>query len=210
MSHRTEARPDGLRPAADALFAALPDLAALAISWEAERRGDRWTRGWAAWPQGGRGSWAEPEDPPPRLPRAAVLERLGARLLPGERAPRGGRHILLLAPGLALFCEEEGLGGLRLRRLGLWEGSARPGVPLALPKMVAGPLARAVADGLRTLPGEESAHARLEAARRLPAARARRWLSARAGGAGVAFDAGGAWIVARAQRSRAVLGLAAR
>jgi len=208
VSVRPEPVLDALRPAADLLFAAAPGLAALSVAWEAERRGERWARAWGAWPAGGSGSWADPEDPPPRLPRLAVLERLGARLLPGERAPRACRHVLLLAPGLALLCEEEGLGGLRLRHLRLWTAEARPGLPLALPRSVAGPLARAAAAGVRSLPGEESAHARLEGARRLPAARARRWLLARAGGEGIALASGGPWIVVRAQRSRAVLGIA--
>lgn len=208
MSVRPEAVLDTLQPAADFLFAAAPSLAALSVAWEAERRGERWARAWGAWSTGGAGSWADPEDPPPRLPRLALLERLGARLLPSERASRACRHVLLLAPGLALWCEEEGLGGLRLCHFRLWTAAARAGVPLALPCWVAGPLARAAAAGVRSLPGEESAHARLEGARRLPAARARRWLLSRAGGDGVAISRGGPWIVVRAQRSRAVLGIA--
>jgi hypothetical protein len=107
-----------------------------------------------------------------------------------------------------MVCEEEGMGGLRLRGLRLWSAEARPGVPLMLPRAVALPLLRAAAAGVRSLPGEESAHARLEAACRLPAARARRWLSARSGGAGVVLSVGGPWVVARAARSRAVLGIA--
>jgi hypothetical protein len=207
MSIQHEPSLEALRPLGDALFAASPDLAALCVSWETERRGDRWTRGWGVWPSGGRSGWTDPEDPPPRLPRLVLVERLGARLLPGDRAPRGGRHVLLLAPGLAMVCEEEGVGGLRLRGLRLWSAEARPGVPLLLPRAVALPLLRAAA-GVPSLPGEESAHARLEAACRLPAARARRWLSARSGGAGVMLSVGGPWVVARAARSRAVLGIA--
>jgi hypothetical protein len=207
MSVRTEASLEPLQPVADALFAEHPDLAALCVSWEAERRGDRWTRGWGIWPSGGRNGWTDPEPPPPHLSHLALVERFGARLLPGEQAPRGVRHVLLLAPGLAMACEEDGLDGLRLRRLRLWSAEARPGVPLLLPRAVALPLLRATAAGVRFLPGEGSAHARLEAACRLPAARARGWLSARAGGAGVALAVGGPWVVACAARSRAVIGI---
>jgi hypothetical protein len=61
---------------------------------------------------------------------------------------------------------------------------------------------------MRFLLGEGSAHARLDAACRLPAARAHRWPSAQAGGAGVMLAAGGPWVVACAARSRAVIGIA--
>jgi hypothetical protein len=89
MSARTEASLEPLQPIADALFAEHPDLAALCVSWEAERRGDRWMQGWGIWPSDGRNGRTDPEAPPPHLSHLALVERSARVCCLASDAARG-------------------------------------------------------------------------------------------------------------------------